>query len=597
MTLSHTARRLSAILVADAVGYSRLVEIDEQGTLSALRNLRQEVLDPLLADHGGRTVKLLGDGLIAEFGSVVDAVTCAAAWQVKAAELQETVPPDRRILFRVGINLGDVVTEDDDLLGDGVNVAARLEQLCQPGGVMISGTAYDQLHGKLDILFAFVGDQHLKNISRPIRAYQMVRDGTSSGLPWSSHSDRPAIAVLPFENLSGDPDQAYFSDGMTEEVMTELSRFRELVVIARGSSAAFSSKDRDVRAVGRQLGASYLLEGSVRRAANRVRISAQLLEAATGANVWADRYDRPMEDIFAIQEEIAQSIVARVAQHVRDDSGARARRRQPEDLRAYDLYIQGNSLSDDLTPEIQARIEGLFREARRIDPTFARAYSGLSYVTLNRSLDGGIRPYRTDDDDQLEALRLAEEALVLDPNDPRIHMTFGFTCLYLRQFARAQRHLDLARTMNPNDPTIQMVWAWAQGCIGKPSEGLPAASIAFRLNPHHPWWYEAFLGRLLYQLRRYAEAGPLLELGGSPSPVRELRHIGWRAANSAQLGRDGEAHRLAGLFVTSAAALWRGGEQAGPTEFVNWLVDSSLLQRAEDIENLRDGLALAGLPT
>lgn len=294
----------------------------------------------------------------------------------------------------------------------------------------------------------------------------MVRDGTSSGLPWSSHSDRPAIAVLPFENLSGDPDQAYFSDGMTEEVMTELSRFRELVVIARGSSAAFSSKDRDVRAVGRQLGASYLLEGSVRRAANRVRISAQLLEAATGANVWADRYDRPMEDIFAIQEEIAQSIVARVAQHVRDDSGARARRRQPEDLRAYDLYIQGNGLSDDLTPEIQAKIEGLFREARRIDPTFARAYSGLSYVTLNRSLDGGIRPYRTDDDDQLEALRLAEEALVLDPNDPRIHMTFGFTCLYLRQFARAQRHLDLARTMNPNDPTIQMVWAWAQGASG-----------------------------------------------------------------------------------------------------------------------------------
>ena len=490
--------------------------------------------------HGGRIVKLLGDGLIAEFGSVVEAVTCAAAWQVKAAEVQEAVPPDRRILFRIGINLGDVVAEGDDLLGDGVNVAARLEQLCQPGGVMISGTAYDQLHGKLDILFAYIGEQRLKNLSRPIRAYQMVRDGTSSSLPSSFHSDRPAIAVLPFENLSGDPEQTYFSEGMTEEVVTELSRFRELVVIARGSSASFSAKDRDVREVGRQLGASYLVEGSVRRAANRVRISTQLLEAATGANVWADRYDRPMEDIFAIQEEIAQSIVAKVAQHVRDDSGARARRRQPEDLRAYDLYIQGHRLSDDLTPEVQAKIESLFQEARRIDPTFARAYTGLAYISLNRSLDGGIGRSQPDGD-RLEALRLSEEALVLDPNDPRVHMTLGFICLYLRQFARAERHLDLARTMNPNDPTIQMVWAWAQGCIGKPSEGVPAASIAFRLNPHHPLWYEGFLGRLLYQLRRYAEARPLLDLGSSSSPVRQLRHIGWRAANSAQLGRDEEA--------------------------------------------------------
>ena len=427
MTPPHTARRLSAILVADAVGYSRLVEIDEQRTLTALRNLRQEVLDPLLADHGGRIVKLLGDGLIAEFGSVVGAVTCAAAWQVKLAEVQEVVPADRRILFRIGINLGDIVAEGDDLLGDGVNVAARLEQLCQPGGVMISGTAYDQLHGKLDILFAYVGEQRLKNISRPIRAYQMVRDGTSSSLPSSFHSDRPAIAVLPFENLSGDPEQTYFSEGMTEEVVTELSRFRELVVLARGSSASFSAKDRDVREVGRQLGVSYLVEGSVRRAANRVRISTQLLEAATGANVWADRYDRPMEDIFAIQEEIAQSIVAKVAQHVRDDSGARARRRQPEDLRAYDLYIQGHRLSDDLTPEVQAKIESLFQEARRIDPTFARAYTGLAYISLNRSLDGGIGRSQPDGD-RLEALRLSEEALVLDPNDPRVHMTLGFIC-------------------------------------------------------------------------------------------------------------------------------------------------------------------------
>jgi adenylate cyclase len=507
------------------------------------------------------------------------------------------VPPERRIALRIGINLGDVVAENDDLLGDGVNVAARLEQLCPPGGVLISGTVQDQLTGKLEIPFVSVGELHLKNIVRPIRAYQMVRDGAAPVSLPSSGADRPAVAVLPFANMSGDAKQVYFSDGMTEEVITELSRFRELMVIARNSSFAFRGQSMDLREVGRQLGAAYIVEGSVRRADKRVRIAAQLAEAATGAHLWADRYDRSIEDVFAIQEEIARGIVATVAQRVREDSEMAARRRPPADLRAYDLYIQGHHLSDDWRPEAQARIEKLFEEPRRIDPTFARAYTGLAYVHLNRTLDSGMWALHEPDEHRLTALRLAEEALALDPNDPRVHNTLGFICLHLRQFARAERHLHLAWTMNPNDPTIQIIWGWVQGCLGRPEQGLTAAQIAFQLNPRHPGWYESYLGRLLFLLRRYSEAAPLLEQPNFPhARVRQLRDVAWRAATYGHLGQTEEARRCGEVFLQSARTLWLGDPRAGPAEYVDWLVDSFFLQRQADIENLRSGLRLAGLP-
>jgi adenylate cyclase len=259
------------------------------------------VLEPLLNEHRGRLVKLMGDGLIAEFGSVVGAVACAKAVQIRLTDSQDKIPPERRIVLRIGINLGDVVVEGDDLLGDGVNVAARLEQICPPGGILISGTTHDQLPGKLDCHFEYAGEQRLKNIARPIRAYRMVLDGTSSPeVAGARLADKPAVAVLPFENMSGDPEQLYFSDGITEDIITELSRFRDLMVIARNSSFSFRGKSTDVREIGRVLGAGYVVEGSVRRAGGRVRITSQLVETATGAHLWVERYDGALEDVFAV---------------------------------------------------------------------------------------------------------------------------------------------------------------------------------------------------------------------------------------------------------------------------------------------------------
>ena len=583
-------------MVADVVGYSRLVEADEARTLAAIKELRVALLQPLLAEHRGRIAKLMGDGVIAEFGSVVDAVACAAAMQGQIATRQEQEAPERRIVLRIGVNLGDVVVDGDDLLGDGVNVAARLEQLCPPGSVLISGSAHDHLSGKLDVGFEYAGEKHLKNIERPVRTYQMVVAGSASASPASIRTDKPTIAVLPFENMSGDPEQAYFSDGMTEDVITELSRFGELTVIARNSSFAFRGQSVDVRHVGRSLGAGYLVEGSVRRAGNHVRITAQLVDAANGGHLWAERYDRAMEDVFAIQEEIAQNIVATVAQRVRDDSEVAARRRPPEDIRAYDLFLQGHRLSDVFTPGTQERVRMLFEQALKIDPTFARAYTGLAYVHSNRAIDTSIGVPREQDENRVKALRFAEEALALDPNDPRVHSTLGFMCLTWRDFDRAEHHLDLAKAMNPNDPLIQIIWAWMQASIGRPERALPAAETAYRLNPRQPGWYNYYLSHILFQLGRYGEAAALLEQRTFDNPARHPRDMAWRAAAYGHLGRIEDAQRCGEVFIQSLSGFWRGDPTAGPAEYVDWLVDIAYLRDPDDVERLRQGLRLAGLP-
>jgi TolB-like protein/Tfp pilus assembly protein PilF len=583
-------------MAADVVGYSRLIEADEAGTLTALTRLRQGVLETLLTEHRGRLVKLMGDGLIAEFGSVVSAVACAAAIQQQLTDRQEQVSPERRIVLRIGVNLGDVVVEGDDLLGDGVNVAARLEQACPPGGILISGAAHDQLQGKLDIGFESVGELRLKNITRPVRAYRMALDGTPAAAAVIPFVDKPAVAVLPFENMSDDPGQLYFSDGITEDIITELSRFRHLVVIARASSFSFRGKNVDVREIGRTLGASYVVEGSVRRAGDRVRITAQLVDGATGTHLWVERYDRALEDVFAVQEEIAQSITATVAQRIIQDSEVAARRRQPEDIRAYDLFHQGNRLSDVFTPEAQARAQALFEQVLRIDPGFARAHTGLAWIHLNRAIDDGVGVPREQDANRIESLRQAEEALAKDPNDPRVHSTLGYMCLTWRQFERAERHMDLARALNPNDPLIQILWAWVQACVGRPERALPAAEIAQRLNPCHPSWYNYYLSHILFQLGRDKEAAELLEERTMDAPARHPRDMAWRTAAYAHLGRIEEARQCAETFVQSVRSYWRGDPGAGPREYVDWLVDVAYLRRDADMARLREGLRQAGLP-
>ncbi|WP_348649104.1 MULTISPECIES: adenylate/guanylate cyclase domain-containing protein [Rhizobium] len=589
-------RRLAAILVADVVGYSRLVEADESKTLATLISLQASVFRPLIADHAGRLVKLMGDGLIAEFASVVQAVSCAIAIQNALAGQPGAAGSADRIVLRIGLNLGDVVVDGDDLLGDGVNVAARLEQLCPPGDVLISGTAYEHLAGKIDATFEYAGEQHLKNIARPIKAYHVPLNGSAHVLPRVPDMAGPAIAVLPFDNMGADPEQAYFSDGITEDIITELSRFTELMVIARNSSFALRGRAIDLREVGRILGAGYVVEGSVRRAGNRVRITVQLVETAGGTHLWAERYDRSIEDIFTTQEEIAQTIVAMVAQRVIDNNELTSRRRRPEDMRAYDLFLQGNRLSDDFKPGAQERAEALFERAARTDPTFARAHTGLAYIYLNRASDGGIGIPRERDENRIKALRSAERAFALDPSDPRVQCTLGYICLTWRDFKRAEHHLHLARSMNPNDATILILWAWTQGALGRPEQGLIGAEIAYRLNPLYPGWYNYYKSRLLFQVERYQEAAILLEQRTFDTPEREPRDMAWRAAAYAHLGRIDDAMKCGKVFLEAVGRRWCGDPEAGPADYVNWLVDVSYLREERDVERLRAGLKLAGLP-
>ncbi|MGO4437633.1 adenylate/guanylate cyclase domain-containing protein [Rhizobium sp. RAF56] len=596
MTQPQVERTLAAILVADVVGYSRLVETDEASALAAVKELWRATVEPLVAEHRGRIVKFMGDGVMAEFGSVVGAVGCAAAVQQRLADRQQEIAGEPRILLRIGVNLGDLVVEGDDLLGEGVNVAARLEQLCPPGSVLISGSAYEHLSGKLDIPFDFAGEQHLKNIARPVKTYRMNVAGSPFALPMNARSDKPSIAILPFDNMSVDAEQAYFSDGITEDIITELSRFGELMVIARNSSFAFRGQGTDLREIGRKLGAGYIVEGSVRRAGNRVRITAQLVEAESGTHLWAERYDRALEDVFAIQEEISQHIVATVAQRVRDDREVAARRRRPEDMLAYDLFLQGNRLSDDFTPGTQDRAAALFERAIEIDPTFARAYTGLAYIVLTRATDTAVGVSRQRDENRVQALRLAERALALDPNDPRVHCTLGFMCCTWRDFDRAERHLDLARSMNPNDPLIQIIWASVQGTLGRAERALAAIQLACRLNPKYPSWYNYYLSRILFQLERYGEAAALLEQLTFANPARHPRDVAWRTAAYGHLGRSEEAHQCGAMFLQAMRDLWHGDPAAGPAEYVDWLVDVSYLREPKDVERLREGLRLAGLP-
>ena len=341
----NSTRRLTAIVAADVAGYSRLIEADEEGTLGRLRVLRGEVIDPKIAEHRGRIVKTTGDGLLVEFVSVVDAVRCAAEIQAAMAETNGPLPPDRRIEFRIGIHQGDIVVEDGDIFGDGVNVAARLEALAEPGGICVSARVREDTMGRLDLAFEDIGQQQLKNITRPVRVFRVVTQGQRVPEPALPLPDKPSIAVLPFQNISGDPEQEYFADGMVEEIITALSRIRWLLVIARNSSFTYKGQAIDVKQVGRELGVRYVLEGSVRKAGGRVRITGQLIDAQSGTHLWADRFDGSLEDVFELQDQVAISVAGVIEPALQAAETARSVDRPTKDLTAYDLYLCANALA------------------------------------------------------------------------------------------------------------------------------------------------------------------------------------------------------------------------------------------------------------
>jgi TolB-like protein/class 3 adenylate cyclase len=610
---ARAERRLAAIMAADVVGYSRLVEADEAVTLAAIRDLRRDVIEPLLNEHHGRIVKLMGDGAIAEFGSVVDAVACAVAVQRGVATRQAEVAPERRIVFRIGINLGDVVVEGQDLLGDGVNVAARLEQLCEPGGVMLSGAAYDHLQGKLDLPLEFAGKRRLKNIDRPVLTYRVRLDGVrpassgrrarryawtlptaaavllvlvlAAGAIWwlrpgaPAFTGRPSIAVLPFDNLGGDEATGRLADGITEDIISDLSRFRDFDVIARNSTAVYEDKPVDVRQVGEDLDVRYVLEGSIQREGEQIRATAQLVDAATGAHVWSERWDRPAGDVFAVQTEIAEQAANQLGGWgvVVGAERQAARRKRPTDLTAYELYLRGVDELSRGTKETTEEAIRLFTQATEKDPNLARAWTALA-TAHDYTVAFGADLYAA----EAKAKEAGERAVAIDPTDAEAHRALAEVVGTLGDFKRAEAELETALRLNPGHAGILANYASWAGTFGHPERGAEAADRAIRLNPNYGVGTANRFRNAYYSAGRYEDALRIVER----QPPESRTKGGWvqRAASYAGLGRIDEARRATQEALARHPNLSIQGHLSGP--------DFSDADRRHDDELMRK----AGFP-
>ena len=569
-----TIRRLAAILAADVVGYSRLIGTDEAGTLDRLRALRRDVIDPLMSEHGGRVFKTTGDGLLAEFPSAVQALRCAIAIQERPR------PEDNALQLRIGLHQGDVVIEDDDLLGDGVNIAARIEGLAEPGGIALSARVHEDAAGKIPLEVEDLGTPELKNIAAKIRVFR-VTPRTSDALPSRPSlalPDKPSIAVLAFTNMSGDAEQEYFSGGMAEDIITQLSRSRALFVIARNSSFTYKGRAVDVKQIGRELGVRYVLEGSVRRAGERLRISAQLVETETGNHIWADRYDRSLADVFTVQDEISDAVATAIGPAVADAEMQRAMRRPRESLAAWEIYQRGMWHLGKANAAANNEARGLFERAIELDPTFAAAYAGLSvsygqagtrYLTL--PLDEGTRlgtinahkaveldPGNADAQallawnlrfhgDMENALAIARQALSINPNCALAYLAIGVVLLFTGRMAEGREALGVFARLSPRDATI----------------------VAAHSTIATSYYFDRDYERCIEVARRLLSAHP-----GFPLVHR------WLAAALGQLGRTEEAR--AALAAIS------------PREFDVYVRNRVPWMRREDHEHMIDGLRKAG---
>lgn len=493
--MSNEQRRLAAILVADVVGYSRLMGRDERGTLAALKSLRQEVVDPAIASHGGRIVKTTGDGLLLEFPSVVNAVRCAVEMQTAVADHTAEMAEDRRIVFRIGINIGDIIVEGDDIFGDGVNVAARLQEIAAPGGVCISSRVHEDVRDRLETAFDDGGTQTLKNIARPVQVWRwqprMVAPSKPAPMPTALPlPDKPSIAVLPFDNMSGDPEQAYFADGLAEDLITGLSRISWLFVIARNSSFAFRGEKLDVRTIGERLGVRYLVEGSVRRAGQRLRLTVQLIEAATGNHLWGDRYDGSVEEVFDFQDRIVTNLVGTIEPKLRATEIARAQRKRPDSLDAFDLYLRAMPKLATLSAQGLAEAIELLDRAIDLSPNYAQA---LAYAALCRAVRP-IQGHSPDDNrDFREAAELLRRALDADPTDPVALTIAAFLAAMLRRDYQAGWDLvDRSLAINPNNALSWCIRGWINAWAGETETAIAELEKAMRLSPLDPQWGSTF---------------------------------------------------------------------------------------------------------
>ena len=535
-------RRLAAILSADVVGYSRLMEADEAGTLAALKRHRAELIDPGIARFGGRIVGTAGDGLLCEFPSVIDAVQCAVEIQAAMPERNADVSDERRMQLRIGVNLGDVIVEGDDIFGDGVNVAARLETLAEPGGICVSGTVHEHAASKLPYGFEDLGQQTVKNIARPIHAWRVKATANdpqrtiSASMEMLALPDKPSIAVLPFTNMSGDPEQEYFADGMTEDIITELSRFRWLFVIARNSSFAFKGMSPDIRDVGSKLGVRYVIEGSIRRAGSRVRITAQLIDATTNEHIWAERYDRDLEDIFAVQDEVTHAIVTTLEPQLTSSERQRARRKPIASLSAWECYQRGLWHLFRMTADDSAKALDLLERATMLDPTASSAHAGLALALYYHVLFD----FSTDRDaDLTKAMSHAKSSIALDENDAFAHLAASRVFIVRGDPASAIEASDRAIALNPSYASAHFGRAHALWHAGRPDEAILSHDRAMRLSPNDPlmWAFMASKAIALTLLDRAEEAADLARRAkrqpnaGLFANVAELAALG-------QLGRS-----------------------------------------------------------
>jgi len=486
MSGDRVERRLAAILAADVAGYSRLIGADEGGTLRALKAIRAELIDPKIAEHRGRLVKTTGDGLLVEFGSVVDALRCATEVQRAMSERNSGVLPDDRIEFRIGINMGDIVVEDGDIFGDGVNVAARLEGLAEPGGICVSARVQEDAAGRLDLAFDDMGEQALKNIARPVRAYRVAMDRCvevakePAPLPLP---DKPSLAVLPFQNMTGDPEQEYFVDGMVEEITTAIARLSWLFVIARNSAFTYKGRPVDVKQVAQELGVRYVLEGSVRKAGNRVRITGQLIDTTTGAHIWADRFDGALDDIFELQDRVASSVVGAIEPKLQKSEIERVARKPTESLGAYDLYLRALEQYHKYTKEGFCEAVALLERALVIDPSYAPAAALIGWCRVFQREGWQL----VSEAEATEALRLARGAIEAGKDDPdTLWMAGHIILLFGGDVAGAARAFDRALILNPNSAHAWMARGFAFYCQNRPSPAIEALERAMRLSPLDP---------------------------------------------------------------------------------------------------------------
>lgn len=588
-------RRLAAILAADVAGYSRLMGIDEEETLLALKGHRKALVDPSIAAHHGRIVKTTGDGMLVEFASAVHAVHCAVDVQRGMLERNAEVSPDKRIEFRVGINVGDIIIDGDDIFGDGVNVAARVENACEPGGVCVSGSAFEQVRGKTSFGFDDLGERTLKNIDHPVHLYS-AWIGTATATASANSSphklkplalpDKPSIAVLPFQNMSGDPEQEYFADGVVEDITTALSRFKELFVTARNSSFTYKGRAIDVKQVGRELGVRYVLEGSVRKSANRLRITGQLIDAALGTHLWADRFDGAVADVFELQDQITESVVGAIAPAIEKAEIDRAKRKSTDNLDAYNLYLRALAKVYQFDNNRQALEEALrlFKGAVEIDQDFASAYAGAAKCYVAEKALGWSAGTQIE---MAEVRRLTQRAIALGKDDASALASSAWVLAYFaRDLLDASSLIDRALAMNSNLADAWHFGAWIENWLGQRQTALDRFAHAMRLSPVDPQMIIMRTGtaHCYFFLDRYEEAisWAALALQGGADHQAVLRIT---AASNALAGRALEAHE--------AMARLR---QLNPALRVSNLKEVLGPYGQEDLSRYEEAMRRAGLP-